>query len=326
MKPFFVKILLYLTLISGLVLLYILLIYMRPELVDAYYYRFTTEKSNSLILGGSRAAQGIKPEVINKLICNNENKIINHSFALGASSFGPNYLKEITKKLKKESTNGCFIIEVVPWSLATDIGNVNDDSTKFYEVEQKVFVGNLKSSSTNPNFDYLVNHWSNKFEPITRIFKTLTNIGGISTLHADGWLEITTAMDSASNNDRIRRSTNEYQDKELKLSDTRFLYLEKIIRYLDDYGDIVLVRMPVSAQMAKIEKDHFPDFKERIKFISVKYNIPFFDFIDESGKFLTIDTHHLYKEESQRFTSMLCDSIISYSKSKYSAEKLATVK
>jgi hypothetical protein len=299
---------------------------MRPDLVDAYYYRFTTEKSNSLILGGSRAAQGIKPDVINKMICNDDNKIINHSFALGASSYGPNYLKEITKKLKKESTDGRFIIEVVPWSLATDITNVSDDSTKFFEVEQKVFVGNLESSSTNPNFDYLINHWSNKFEPITRIFKLLTNLGGISVLHADGWLEITTAMDSASNNERIRRSTIEYKDKPLKLSDTRFLYLDKIIRYLDDYGEIVLVRMPVSSQMAKIELEHFPDFDQRIKYIANKYNLPYFDFIKESGKFLTIDTHHLYKEESERFTNILCDSILYYLKSESYSGKLATVK
>jgi hypothetical protein len=292
-------------------LLYITLIYFRPDLVDAFYYRFTTPKAHSLILGASRAGQGIRPEVINKMLLTPENKIINHAFAIGVSSYGPNYLKEITKKLDTSYSNGLFIISVTPGTLSIDLEDNKDDSTLFFEVQGKLFVGNLKSSSTNPNFDYLINHWVNRFEPFARIFKYMINYKGISVLHEDGWLEVTTNMDSASNNERIRRSTEENRDKKLKLSKTRISYLEKIIRYVDKYGDVVLIRMPVSRQMAEIEKLHYPGFDNILQDIADRNKLPYFNFISLSGQFLTVDTHHLYKKEGERFTHLLCDSIIS---------------
>lgn len=323
MKPFLYRILLYLILFGVLVSLYIILIYFRPDLVDAFYYRFTTPKSHSLVIGGSRAAQGIKPEVINKLICSDENKIINHAFALGPSSIGPNYLRELTKKIDKSSDKGLFIISLVPWLLTIDSSEV-DDSTRFYEVEKKLFVGNLKSSSSNPNFEYLTDHWVNKFEPFVRMFKYATGYEGISVLHADGWLEVTTDMDSIENQKRIKRSTEEYLTKKQKFSHIRFEYLEKIIRYCDTYGDVVIIRMPVTKGMAEIENTKFPEFDKMIQEIADKHGIPYFNYFGLSGQFLTVDTHHLYKKESERFTYLLCDSLQSYFSSHPSAFKLAS--
>ena len=323
MKPFLYRILLYLILFGVLVSLYILLIYFRPDLVDAFYYRFTTPKSHSLIIGGSRAAQGIKPEVINKLICTEENKIINHAFALGPSSIGPNYLREIAQKIDKSSKNGLFVISLVPWLLTIDSSEV-DDSTKFYEVEKKLFVGNLKSSSSNPNFEYLTDHWVNKFEPFVRMFKYTVSYEGISVLHADGWLEVTTDMDSIENQKRIKRSTEEYWTKKQKFSQIRFEYLDKIIRYCDKYGDVVIIRMPVTIGMAEIENTKFPEFDNMIQEIADKHGIPYFNYFGLSGQFLTVDTHHLYKKESERFTYLLCDSLQSYFSSHPSAFKLAS--
>ncbi len=309
MKKYIFNTILYIILLGGVVILYLVMIFIKPELVDSFYYRFTTDKASSLILGGSRAAQGIKPEVINKMVDLEDNKIINHSFALGPSSFGPNYYKEVTKKLSKKSTNGLFIISVGPWTLSIDPENVKDDSTQFFEVREKLFVGNLKSSSSNPNFDYLYNHWNNKFSPFDYIFKSIINYEGLITLHEDGWLEISINMDTAANNTRIRKSEIEYRAKEVKLSHTRLYFLDKIIGYLADYGDVVLVRMPVTSQMAEIESSKFPEFDNLIQQIADKQNIYYFNFIKESGKFLTTDIHHLYKDDSERFTLMLCDSI-----------------
>lgn len=272
----------------------------------------TTPKTNSLILGSSRSAQGIKPEIINYLICTDKNKIINHSFALGPSSFGPNYYREVTKKLKGDSRNGLFIISVSPWTLATGVDNIEDDSTEFFEVKEKLFVGNLKSSSTNPNLEYLIHYWDNKFSAFENIFKSAINYKGMIKLHKDGWLEINIDMDTASNNARIKRSKKEYEAKEVKLSPTRFFYLEKIINYLQNYGDVVLVRMPVTTDMKELEHDRFREFDDMVLKTKNKFNIPYFNFIEESGNFLTTDIHHLYKDESEKFTHILCDSINKY--------------
>jgi hypothetical protein len=312
MKKFFRNILLYLLALAGIAFLYILMLYLRPDFVDDFYYRFTTPKAPSLILGTSRPAQGIKPSVINDLVCNENNQIINHSFALGPSSFGPNYFREIKQKLLQDSKSGLFIIAVDPWSLATGIDNIQDDSLLFFENQQNLFVGNLRSSSANPNFDYLINHWSNKFVGFLNAFKHLIKYKGILQLHADGWLEVNIAMDPESIKNRILSSTKGYEEKKVMLSNTRFDYLEKIIRYLDKRGNVFLVRMPVSLEMKSLENDRFPDFDKYIETIAAHTDVPYFNFIDESGDFQTIDTHHLYKKESERFTRILCEIILDH--------------
>lgn len=306
------NILLYSGLLAAMGLLYLMLIYFHPELVDAFYYRFTTPKAGSLILGTSRSAQGIRPSVINNRFKNEYTPIINHSFALGPSSFGPNYYREIIKKLQPVDSRGLFIISVDPWGLATDVRNVNDDSTQFFEVKQKLFVGNLRSSSTNPNLDYLYKYWVNKFSPFVGIFKRMIHYKNILTLHANGWLEADIKMDTAVINQRIRESTQEYSEKHDVLSPTRFLYLVKMVKLLSKYGQVYLVRMPVSAPMAKLEKKRYPDFDELVQEIAAQYHVAYFNFINESGQYRTVDTHHLYKDETKGFTNKLCDSIAAY--------------
>jgi hypothetical protein len=321
MSNFLKRLFKYIGLLAVLTSLYVLLIFMRPDLVDDFYYRFTTPKAHSLILGGSLAGQGIHPDILNKRICTEENQIINHAFAVGPSSYGPNYLREIAQKLDKNSTNGVFIVEVSPWTLVTD--NDDDDSTQFFEVQKKLFVGNLRSSSVNPNFDYLINYWVNKFEPFTRMFKYLVNYEGIAVLHENGWLEITTSMDSTSNNARIRRSLNETKRKNLVLSNTRLNYLDKIIRYADKYGEVFIIRMPVTSQMAEIEHQKYPQFDSVIEEIAHKNNIRYFNFSGLSGQFLTVDAYHLYKKDGEKFTGILCDSIADYLNLEPERDKIA---
>lgn len=316
MIKFIKKIILFFILLGIISTVYVLVIYYNPYLVDNFYYRFTTKKAKSLILGTSRSAQGIKPTIINKIISQADNKIINHSFAIGPSSYGPNYYKEIYNKLDTNSTNGLFILSVDPWSLTVTKTNINDDTLDFFEVKGKLFVGNLKSSSSNPNYEYLWEYWDNKYSIFENAFKHMINYHGILELHEDGWLEVNIKMDSASVQGRILKSTNEYKEKAetIKLSNTRFSYLEKIITYLKNRGEIYLVRLPVSIGMAKIEKSVFPKFDNRIQAIADKFNIKYINYIDESGNFQTIDTHHLWREESQRISNQICDSILEYRK------------
>lgn len=143
MKTFIKKIFIYVGLLSVLVLLFVLLIAARPELVDNFYRRFTTPRGKSLVLGTSRSAQGIKPAVFNERLTTQNNAMINHSFAIGPSSFGPNYLREVKHKIDQETENGLFIISVDPWSLATDIDNIEDDTAKFFEVRQNSLLETL---------------------------------------------------------------------------------------------------------------------------------------------------------------------------------------
>lgn len=318
MKIFLYKLLIYTLLLGTVLSLYIVIVYIRPDFVDYFYARFTTPKANSLIIGTSRAAQGIKPEIINNsLIPEKENKIINHAFAGGPSSYGPNYYREILNKLNNDSDKGLFILSVIPWSFCTTLDNINDDSLQFYEVKNNLFVGNLKSSSSNPNFEYLYKYWNPKLSVFEHSFKHAIEYGGILQLHPDGWLEVNIPMDSIARNGRVDRSTQEYKEKAetLKWSDTRLYYFNKIISHLKPRGEVYIVRLPVSKGMADLEKDVFPDFDNTIKSIAKKHNIKYINYINESGKFLTTDTHHLWREESERISNQICDSILAYRKS-----------
>jgi len=315
MKNFLGKLTIYILLLGTVLSLYILVIYFRPDLVDLFYYRFTTPKANSLILGSSRAAQGLKPEILNKKLgTNSETKIINHAFASGPSTIGPNYYKEITQKLNIDSQNGIFIISVTPWTFTTESDNYDDDSLEFFEVKQKLFVGNLKSSNSNPNFEYLWEYWNNKFSVFEYSFKYIINYGGILRLHADGWLEVSIDMDSTTVKNRIKQGMVEYLDIPLhmKWSNTRYYFFEKIINYLQKRGEIYFVRLPISKTMAELEYKAFPDFDNKMKFTANKYNIHYINFIHESGNYLTTDIHHLWKGDSEKISNQLSDSINSY--------------
>lgn len=319
MKNFLLKTGIYFGLLFALVSLFMTLVYLRPELVDHFYRRFTTPKGKSLIIGTSRSAQGIKPSVINKRITYNNNEIINHSFAFGPSSFGPNYLREIKQKSDPDVTNGLYIISVDPWSLTKDIDNIEDDTARFFEVRQKLFVGNLASSSSNPNFEYLKNYWPNRFSIFENLFKSLINYKRLIVLHEDGWLELNIPLEMEAINKRIINSTAEYAEKEFIISDTRMKYLSEMVHFLNNRGTVVLLRMPVSQPMAELEAVRFPDFSDYIQAIATSNKVHFFDFIDLSGQFQTVDTHHLYKDEAERFSNFLCDALIS--KGLFSAER-----
>jgi hypothetical protein len=310
MKNFLLKTGLYFGLLLAMIGLFLTLIYLRPELVDHFYRRFTTPKGKSLILGTSRSAQGIKPSVINKRITKNNNEIINHSFAFGPSSFGPNYLREIKQKVDPDVTNGLFIISVDPWSLTKDIDNMEDDTARYFEIRQKLFVGNLKSSSSNPNFEYLKNYWSNRFSIFENLFKSWINYKRLIVLHEDGWLELNMPLEMEAINKRIVNSTAEYAEMKLIISGTRMKYLSEMVQFLNNKGTVVLVRMPVSKPMAELEAVRFPEFSDSIQAIANANNVHFFDFIELSGQFQTVDTHHLYKEEAERFSNLLCDALI----------------
>ena len=87
--------------------------------VDAFYGRFTSPPAGSLVLGTSRAAQGIRPAVLTARLGGQfEGPVLNYAFTLTHSPYGPAYLRSIQRKLRPETKNGLFIVAVDPWSLS----------------------------------------------------------------------------------------------------------------------------------------------------------------------------------------------------------------
>ena len=95
-----------------------------------FYVRFTSPTQHNLIIGTSRAAQGIQPTVLNEIIPNKS--FFNYAFTAAQSPFGPVYLKSIQKKIDTTTKNGIFIVTVDPWSISSKSKDPND-SSKFRE-------------------------------------------------------------------------------------------------------------------------------------------------------------------------------------------------
>ena len=100
MKLFFIKISFLVTVVF--ISIYCLLYYLPDGYKDVYYKRFSTPRATSLIIGTSRAAQGIFPVILEKeLIKENYSlPIFNYSFTLHHSPFGEPYNNSIKLKLK----------------------------------------------------------------------------------------------------------------------------------------------------------------------------------------------------------------------------------
>ena len=124
---------------------------------DAYYLRLTTPKQKSLILGTSRAAQGIFPEEFQDLIdtFNFEGPLYNFAFTALNSPYGEHYFSAIQQKLDPAAKNGLFVLTVDPWSLSSLQSNTKNN---LGGREADLFLGNLNCYTCNPNFEYLLGY------------------------------------------------------------------------------------------------------------------------------------------------------------------------
>jgi hypothetical protein len=265
---------------------------------DQLYLRFTTPKQTSLILGTSRAAQGIEPSVINNVLQRSD--IYNYSFTIVHSPYGPTYYKSIKSKLREGTKDGVFIITVDPWSISGPRRDPND-STNF--PESKLALGKTTQVNMNPNVFYLAQSYDKSFY---ELFSEDTTSGIF--LHNDGWLEITINMDSRSVSERLAAKVEDYSQNMLRnynYSTLRMGYLIKTIEFLKNHGQVFLVRLPVSPQMLSIEDKLMPDFDFKIDSISLKMNIPYKNFKSSAKEFQYVDGNHLYKASGRNVSEQI---------------------
>jgi len=267
---------------------------------DSLYLRFTTPKQTSLILGTSRAAQGIQPSVLNHNFP--EKEFYNFSFTLGHSRYGPNYLHIIHKKLKDNSRNGIFILSVDPWSIScyTEEGN---DSTLFQELDLEV---NIPIVDMNPNLVYLLrNH---KGPIVNLIFRKDSTI----FLHNDGWLETSPGMDSLSLHKNLTWKIKNYREQNLpryKFSSIRFHSLSKTIEFLKTHGEVYLVRLPIHPLMMNIETELMPSFTKKIDSIAHQSQVSYFDLTYLNSQCNYTDGNHIHKSSAGFVTQTIADWI-----------------
>jgi hypothetical protein len=254
---------------------------------DAFYLRFTTTTQTNLIIGTSRAAQGLQPQILDEIL-QKEAPFFNYAFTSAQSPFGPVYFNSIQKKLDTTKRNGTFIVTVDPWTICSATKNPND-SASFREAD--LALANTENVNQKPNWGYLYHNFGGKYHQI--LFPARTKM----YLHEDGWLEVTLRRDTATINKRTLRKMKDYRFNVLpkyKFSSLRLQYLVKTIQYLNNYGDVFLVRIPVSEEMMRIENKLMSDFDSKIK-EAILLSKDYLDLTKENSSFTYTDGNHLYK-------------------------------
>src|SRR5688572_25135596 len=99
MKKFLLKIVAIILLLTCFIHAYILLL--TDNYTDSSYYKFTTGRYESLVLGTSRVGQGIDPKVLNRVLGLEDNKIYNYAFTVKRSVWGEPYFNSIKRKLRR---------------------------------------------------------------------------------------------------------------------------------------------------------------------------------------------------------------------------------
>lgn len=284
--------------------------YLADGRTDNFYLRFTTPKQTCFLLGTSRAAQGMQPAEIDKGLRSiyPDVKMFNYSFTIVQSPYGPTYYYAIQKKIDPKTKRGVFILAVDPWAISSLTKDPND-SANFKEKE--LCLGKLTDVTSNPNIPYLLSIYD---EPLLHILKSrLRPNPGL--LHKDGWLEINAPMDSVSVKKRLAAKIETYKKTMMPVyhfSSVRFYFLQKMISFLQQHGDVYLVRLPISPQIKLMEAELMPDFDAKINSLAAQMKIPYFNFIGSCADFSYTDGNHLYKKSGKQVSQQIADSIVTY--------------
>ncbi|OGX87738.1 hypothetical protein BEN47_00860 [Hymenobacter lapidarius] len=266
--------------------------------VDAFYGRFTSPLAGSLIVGTSRAAQGIQPAVLaERLGSRFEGPWLNYSFTLTHSPYGPAYLRSIQRKVRPEAKNGLFIVAVDPWSLALTgfEGTYPEDNS---------FIGQLDQVSQNPNLSYLTRFQTKPLYRLLLDYATATE-----RLHPDGWLEVKIGIDSAQVRTRIARKLQDYRRLAASqhFSQGRLQALQQTVAFLKQHGQVVMVRLPVGAGLLKLEQDYQPAFDSLMRDLATRHAVPYLDY--SAQPYATTDGNHLQRTASAAFSARLAQDL-----------------
>jgi hypothetical protein len=266
---------------------------------DAFYLRLTSPKQKSLVIGTSRAAQGILPNVLNTELKRKD--IYNYAFTVAHSPYGPVYLNSIKKKLDTTNANGVFVLTIDPWSISSASENP-DDASKF--IENDKFLNTVSYINYKPNIEYLFFNYESSY---INLFKTNSKM----VLHEDGWLEVTPRMDDRTNISRINERVSFYRDSLLpnyKFSKLRFEHVLKTINFLDNYGNVYLVRLPIHPEMMAIENQLMPKF-DSIIYRAIEKSKIYYDLTPLNSEFKYTDGNHLYKASGKRVSKLIAQKI-----------------
>jgi len=274
---------------------------------DFFYTNFTKPKAASLIVGTSRTAQGLKPQVLQEVLHRKGISVAPiHNFAFTAlhSSFGPAYLDLIQRKVDTTATtDAIFIVAVDPWAISA---LSEEETTPDTFRERGSFVSKLRTIDARPNLEYIFRHYNQPYYwALYDSFKKKFH------LHPDGWLEVNVMSNAATVEAKTKVKVQEYAalEKHSSLSPIRLKSLKATLGFLRRHGRVYLVRIPTSAPMAALEQQYQPGFDMLMQQLSRTCQVPYFNYIHQAGQYRTTDGNHLHKSASQQLSEILAADI-----------------
>lgn len=312
MQKTIIKLSVYILAVAGL---HLLAAQLAGGYFDAFYLRFTNGSSQAMILGSSRAAQGLQPGIINRGLADEGFiPVSNFAFTLANSPYGKTYYEAIERKLDRQPQDQAkqlFLLEVNPWSIGQVQGKT---AQEFREVE--LVLGKVKSVAHQgrPNYEYLIQHYPYSWGKILLDpFQKKEML-----LHEDGWLEINIPMDSLSIATRTQSKLTQYRDDVLPSyvpSAERIAYLRKTIELLQIHGAVYLLRLPVHPSMLAIENDYQSDFDELMCQLADDQGIVYWRSNAIEGEYQFTDGNHLSKVAGAAYSERLVERILKEEKS-----------
>lgn len=320
MKKFLFKLFVFL---SITITVHLVFAFSADNSLDDYYGKVSNGTKKSLVIGTSRALQGIIPSIVDSTLENEESSLYNFAFTLLSSPFGEVYYNAIESKVSPNSTNGIFIVTVDPWSISQGKHYIPNDS-----IDKKSVLFGLSNLTSNPNFEYLWEKYPSGWGDILLrklelhfLEKNAKNLndnvtGSFSKIENDGWLNVYTSMDPSFVNEKENKKFRAYHEssKSNKFSEYRYSYLLKTIKKLKNYGSVYLVRLPVHKKMFEIESNYMPSFTSRIE-KAINYSDDYFDMTKLSFDFKYTDGNHLEKSSSKKVSIIIANWIEESNKS-----------
>lgn len=289
-------------------------VYLLKKNNNDYYERFSSPQQTAFILGSSRAAS-VDPQVLDSILTSSypNLKMYNYAFTWAHSPYGPVYLNSIKKKLDPKTKNSLFILTVEPTAVMVDRNS--PDAIENY-IENDKFIATLNTVNVNPNVEYLLESYD----------KSITNELNMIVLPPKNVMAITKVLDNGKWDTKIIKDFNPKTKAELnatkmrefnvrmaglKKSENRLNYLAETISFLQEHGQVVLVRMPISKTAYDIENKHYADFDGRIASITKSKKIDYINYNDIKHDFYWTDEVHLTHSSMNDFSKMLGDTISS---------------
>jgi hypothetical protein len=268
---------------------------------DDAYLRFTGDRHFSMIIGTSRAAQGLQPALIAPFVSGTDGPMRNFAFTIVHSPYGPSYLRAIECKLDPSARNGIFLLSVDPWSLCGRVDKQGQpmpmQETKHNVVDQFTYTG-------TPNYEYLIRHVQAGWGSL--IGGPLQQVNEHGLLHHDGWLEIRVPMDSASVNERTRKKIVEFRTTKqprARPSEERVAALKSTIALLKEHGRVYLLRLPVCDSILAIEEEVWPGFDVRMESLAKDHEVPFWNLMPERALFSYTDGNHIDRVSAKKLST-----------------------